>query len=128
MLNQLNYSKILGNNAELLFDKIHSAQWGRGETITSSFLLKKMVADFTDIEFEHLYDLVYFDAFAPDKQPEMWLLENFRKLYGCLNQNGVLVTYSAKGIIKRRLAEAGFSVSTISGPPGKREMIRAEKR
>ena len=73
------------------------------------------------------YDLIYFDAFAPDKQPELWTLEQFENLYQSLNEGGVLVTYSAKGEVKRNLREAGFSIERLAGPPPKRHVIRATK-
>ena len=73
------------------------------------------------------YDLIYFDAFGPDKQPEMWTKEMFAGIASVTNKNGILVTYSAKGEVKRSLIACGFDVTLLPGPPGKRQMIRAVK-
>jgi len=78
-------------------------------------------------EASEKFDVIYFDAFAPQVQPEMWTVNVFEKMYNCLNNNGVLVTYCAKGIVKRALKEVGFKIESIPGPPGKREMTRAHK-
>ncbi|KAA3157540.1 SAM-dependent methyltransferase, partial [Akkermansia sp. BIOML-A63] len=75
-----------------------------------------------------LYDIVYFDAFAPDKQPEMWEQSLFDTLYKVLNDGGILTTYCAKGVVRRMLQTAGFTVERLPGPPGgKREILRATK-
>ena len=75
-----------------------------------------------------LADVVFFDAFGPDKQPEMWTSSMFRKVADLTASGGILVTYSAKGEVRRRLIAAGFSVERLPGPPGKREMIRGTKK
>lgn len=77
--------------------------------------------------FKSRYDLIYFDAFAPGKQPDMWTLEIFKKLYDILNPGGIFTTYCAKGEVKRNLKLAGFTVKAVEGPPGKREMTVAHK-
>jgi tRNA U34 5-methylaminomethyl-2-thiouridine-forming methyltransferase MnmC len=74
-----------------------------------------------------MYDLIYFDAFGPDKQPEMWTSDKFSVISSVTNRNGILVTYSAKGEVKRSLKACGFDVTLLPGPPGKRQMIRAVK-
>lgn len=80
------------------------------------------------IEKYHYFDLVYFDAFAPEKQPEMWSEELFRHIYAAMNNNGILTTYCAKGVIRRLLQAIGFRVERLPGPPGgKREILRASK-
>ena len=74
------------------------------------------------------FDVIYFDAFAPEKQPEMWSQELFNRLYVLLNEGGILTTYCAKGVIRRMLQAAGFTVERLPGPPGgKREILRALK-
>ena len=78
-------------------------------------------------ETSYKYDLVYFDAFAPDVQPELWTEDIFKRIYTCMNNDSVLTTYSAKGSVKRALKAAGFLVENIPGPPGKREITRAVK-
>ena len=74
-----------------------------------------------------LYDVIYFDAFAPEKQPEMWSQELFNALYASTSHNGILMTYCAKGVVRRMLQSAGFKVERLPGPPGKREVLRANK-
>lgn len=84
--------------------------------------------DFTKYDFQGEYDVIYFDAFAPEKQPEMWSQELFNTLYSRLSSNGILTTYCAKGVIRRMLQTAGFTVERLPGPPGgKREILRASK-
>jgi tRNA U34 5-methylaminomethyl-2-thiouridine-forming methyltransferase MnmC len=80
-----------------------------------------------DFKSNSFYDLIYFDAFAPRKQPELWNLEVFNKLFNLTSINGTLVTYCAKGQVRRDLESAGFKVERLNGPPGKREMLRATK-
>jgi tRNA U34 5-methylaminomethyl-2-thiouridine-forming methyltransferase MnmC len=89
--------------------------------------LHKIKGDANGIEMPNGIDIVYFDAFAPDKQPEMWSQEIFNKLYAAMNEGGILSTYCAKGEVRRMMQRAGFSVERIAGPPGKREMLRANK-
>jgi len=87
----------------------------------------KMEADFTKEKLPGKYDLIYFDAFGPDKQPEMWTRKMFSGISDVTNKKGILVTYSAKGEVKRSLKACGFEVTLLPGPPGKRQMIRAVK-
>jgi tRNA U34 5-methylaminomethyl-2-thiouridine-forming methyltransferase MnmC len=95
--------------------------------ICKNFNLKKIKGDFTDKPPSGRYDLIYFDAFGPDKQPEMWTRKMFAGIAAVTNKNGVLVTYSAKGEVKRSLKACGFDVALLPGPPGKRQVIRAVK-
>jgi tRNA U34 5-methylaminomethyl-2-thiouridine-forming methyltransferase MnmC len=114
-----------------LFRQIHAAGWETETGIGPHFTLLKRKADFTEIRKENgkdRYDVVYFDAFAPEKQPEMWEQQGFDYLYAVMNSGGALTTYCAKGVIRRALQQAGFVVERLPGPPGgKREMIRAVK-
>ena len=92
------------------------------------FTLRKLEGDFTNYTFEKWYDIIYFDAFAPEKQPEMWERSLFDNLYQVLNDGGILTTYCAKGVVRRMLQAAGFTVERLPGPPGgKREILRATK-
>ncbi|MDR0745757.1 MAG: tRNA (5-methylaminomethyl-2-thiouridine)(34)-methyltransferase MnmD [Mediterranea sp.] len=116
-----------------LFQQIHAAGWEVETEISPYFTLLKKKADFTEIRKEnndnYRYDVVYFDAFAPGKQPEMWEQQGFDYLYAAMNNGGVLTTYCAKGAVRRALQEAGFVVERLPGPPGgKREIIRAIKK
>lgn len=112
-----------------LFETLHAAPWGEDVNITPYFTLRKMQEDVVRLKVENdKFDVVYFDAFAPEKQPEMWNEDVFRKLYACIHPNGILTTYCAKGVIRRLLQSIGFKVERLPGPPGgKREILRATK-
>ncbi|NDV80661.1 tRNA (5-methylaminomethyl-2-thiouridine)(34)-methyltransferase MnmD [Bacteroides sp. 51] len=122
MIAELNYSD------DPLFKQIHTAAWEEEVEISPNFTLQKKKTDFTTIHKEnhpHRYDVVYFDAFAPEKQPEMWEQQLFNHIYSITNSGGVLTTYCAKGSIRRMLQAAGFVVERLPGPPGgKREILR----
>lgn len=113
-----------------LFAALHRSAWETEQAITENFTLTKYAADMTAAGggWEAFrYDLVYFDAFAPDTQPEMWTADLFRRIFRLLSPGGILVTYSAKGTVKQALREAGFTVRRLPGAPGKHHMVRAEK-
>ena len=122
----LNYCDQLKIDKDI-FLKIHNSLWENEIELSNFFVLKKINCDFTKKLFNEKYDLIYFDAFSPSKQPEMWGLNNFKKLYNCLNINGLLITYSSKGDVKRTIKEVGFNVFSIAGPTGKREITLACK-
>ena len=119
--NQLNYPEV--NRS--LFQQIHQSVWGNPVQITPYFNLQKLAIDFADFDFPNHYDVVYYDAFAPDKQPEVWSQDLFDKLFSVMNKGGILTTYCAKGSIRRMMLKAGFAVERIAGALGKREMLRA---
>jgi len=124
-LNYGNFTPELPSDAYL---KLHDTKWEIPTVLEDTrFTLLKIPGDFTNYTFNQKYDLVYFDAFAPDKQAEMWDERLFLKLFHALNNQGILVTYCAKGEVRRRMQRAGFQVERIPGPPGKREMLRATK-
>jgi tRNA U34 5-methylaminomethyl-2-thiouridine-forming methyltransferase MnmC len=127
LVQNLNYGKVLCAREEDMFMALHEAPWNQSASITPNFTLHKMKGDCNQAELPNEIDLVYFDAFAPDKQPEMWNQELFNKLYFRMNAGGILTTYCAKGAVRRTMKESGFSVERIPGPPGKREMLRATK-
>ncbi len=127
LTNQLNYAKEIGFDKEL-FQKLHSVEWNKKISISLDFNLQKIKRSFQEVLIDSTFDLVYYDAFAPSKQPEMWTFELIKKCFAMLNPNGVFVTYSAKGQLKRDLKKAGFSVESLPGPPGKFEMVRATKK
>lgn len=114
-----------------LFQVLHQLPWKTAADVTPYFNLLKVQADARLLNEEnssHYFDVIYFDAFAPEKQPEMWSEQLFCNLYACLNEGGVLTTYCAKGIIRRLLQAVGFKVERLPGPPGgKREILRASK-
>lgn len=112
-----------------LFKLIHEAEWGRDVEINPYFTLRKIQGNLltTDLPSEKI-DVVYFDAFAPEKQPEMWEETIFHKIYLSMTSGGILTTYCAKGIIRRMMQSIGFLTERLPGPPaGKREVLRATK-
>jgi tRNA U34 5-methylaminomethyl-2-thiouridine-forming methyltransferase MnmC len=125
IISTLNHNIFAGDNGKQLFTAIHSAQWNTFQDISANFSLKKVICDITTTAPEGQFDLVYFDAFGPDKQPEMWTIEVFKKISEVTVPKGILVTYSAKGEVKRILKSCGFDIFLLPGPPGKRQMIRA---
>jgi tRNA U34 5-methylaminomethyl-2-thiouridine-forming methyltransferase MnmC len=127
MLKELNYPSFTGENGEEVFNVIHRAPWNTSCCINNNFILKKIVLDLITAELTGCYQIIYFDAFGPDKQPEMWSREIFEKIASVTAKGGILVTYSAKGEVKRNLRACGFEVALLSGAPGKRHMIRAMK-
>ena len=109
------------------FFKMHNCAWEIKTELTPNFLFQKQKKDFQEISETNLYDLIYFDAFGARVQPELWTELIFDKMYKALDKNGVLVTYAAKGSVRRAMQAVGFVVERLQGPPGKREMLRALK-
>ena len=125
----LNYP-LSGNTQNIeLFSTLHLSPWNEKIGIAPNFDLTKFSEDLNLFDFNNLprFDLIYFDAFSPDKQPEMWTLELFKKLSDQCNEEAIIVTYCAKGAVRRMMKEAGFMPERIPGPPGKREMLRGTK-
>jgi tRNA U34 5-methylaminomethyl-2-thiouridine-forming methyltransferase MnmC len=127
IISLLNHHLYTGEEGKKIYNLIHSSPWNINVNICKNFNLKKIKGDFTDEPPSGRYDLIYFDAFGPDKQPEMWTRKMFAGIAAVTNKNGVLVTYSAKGEVKRSLKACGFDVALLPGPPGKRQTIRAVK-
>ncbi len=109
------------------FEEMHLSKWGSFAEISDNFSLRKLNLKLQESSFENEFDIIYFDAFAPQIQPELWTEEIFALMYKALKSKGVLVTYCAKGTVKRALKAVGFELQSIPGPPGKREMSRAVK-
>jgi tRNA U34 5-methylaminomethyl-2-thiouridine-forming methyltransferase MnmC len=124
LVGQLNYGIHLPGCSSL-YHQLHQSLWGEDVKMTSSFTLHKTHADLRAVELVRKYDLVYFDAFAPSKQPDLWQIDVFANIFRQMNPKGILVTYCAKGSVRRMLKEVGFFVERLPGPPGKREMLRA---
>lgn len=128
---QLNYAQQLTDDEKTsLFMPLHLAPWNKGVQITPSFILHKIETDFSqpnNLNTNILFDVIYFDAFAPEKQPEMWSQPIFDKLFSLCNPNAIITTYCAKGVVRRMLQTAGFTVERLPGPPGKREILRGRK-
>lgn len=126
-LKKLNHGSFIGNDGLRLSALIADAPWGESYRICSNFIIRKITGDLEADAFEGTYDLIYFDAFGPDKQPEMWSPAIFIKIGSITAKGGILVTYSVKGQVRRNLRDAGFTTELLPGPPGKRQVMRAVK-
>ena len=125
----MNYVEELNANLHReIFEKIHESNWGENIALSDDFKLMKRKQFFEAITDENRFDLIYFDAFGYRVQPELWSTTIFAKMFAALKTNGVLVTYAARGVVKRSMIEVGFTVEKLAGPPGKREMFRATKK
>lgn len=122
----LDYTSSLSINSDL-FTSLHATPWDKQTEILPGFVLKKIQADLVTVQLEDRFDVIYFDAFSPVTQSELWTEEIFGKLYKQMNDGGILTTYCAKGIVRRTLEKVGFKTERLPGPPGKREMLRAIK-
>ena len=127
LIQQLNYTAVVSDIEKALFQQMHQAEWNTCIEINPHFKLNKLSLSLQEFSPSSTYDVIYFDAFAPEKQPELWTREMFQKLYDCLNPNGTIVTYSSKGDVKRLWREIGFEVERLPGPPMKRHMLRGRK-
>lgn len=124
----LNYCRQLNRpDLQPLFDQLHTSAWGVTQSITPFFTFKKTQAALTEFSTPEHFQIIYYDAFAPNAQPDLWTITIFEKLFNMLEQGGILTTYCSKGDVRRAMQAAGFSVEKIPGPPGKREMVRAKK-
>lgn len=124
----LNYGMVLPAKTADYWRRICDAPWNQNVELFSSFAIRKLNVDFTTWKPDKKFHLVYFDAFAPNDQPEMWQEQQFLKLFNAMYPDGILVTYCVKGIVKKALTNAGFAIERLSGPPGKRHMLRARKK
>ena len=124
---QLNYPQEIQGQNQDLFQHIHKAPWEEDFHLSANFSLYKKQVHLQDFQPVQHFDLINFDAFAPESQPELWTPSIFEKIYEWCESQAIFVTYSAKGDVRRALKNAGFSVEKIPGPPGKREMLRASK-
>lgn len=125
---QLNYpSSLNAMQWQQAFLQMHENKASEQQWITPNFRFQKILDHFQNIQIADRFDVIYFDPFAPDTQPELWEIPLLQAMYEALLPGGVLVTYCAKGIVKRNLKSVGFQVESLPGPPGKREMTRAIK-
>ncbi|MDR3129737.1 MAG: tRNA (5-methylaminomethyl-2-thiouridine)(34)-methyltransferase MnmD [Tannerellaceae bacterium] len=121
----LHYATQVWAEGAPLFEALHTAPWGQPVEITPRFTLHKVMADATACAFPPC-DVIYFDAFSPERQPELWEPGIFRRLAEVASQGAILVTYCAKGEVRRRIQAAGFDVRRLPGPPGKRHILLAK--
>lgn len=124
-LNYRHQLKCAGN--EQIFEAMHKMSWNEKQDLGNLFSLTKRRQFFDEIDDKDAFDLIYFDVFGARFQPELWTEKIFKKMFESLKNNGVLVTYSAKGSVRRAMQAVGFSVEKLPGPPGKREMLRGCK-
>ena len=124
----MNYVPALkAENESTIFEKMHQSSWEEQIILRNDFVFTKRNQFFQDIDDLEKFDLIYFDAFGYRVQPDLWSTAIFQKMYAALKPNGILVTYAARGVIKRSMIAVGFTVEKLAGPPGKREMFRARK-
>jgi len=124
----LNYvQQLQAESHSEFFQQMHTIPWEKEKAITSHFTLTKQQKLFTEITDKAAFDLIYFDAFGARVQPELWTEDIFKIMFEALKPNGILVTYAAKGSVRRAMLSVGFTVEKLQGPPGKREMLRARK-
>ena len=124
-ISTLNHGHLLANDK--LFQQIHQSDWNVTTTIHSFFHLHKYRSTLQHFSGSELFDCIFYDAFAPSVQPELWTAETFLHLFSMLSPGGLLVTYCSKSVVRRAMEAAGFRVTKIQGPFGKREMVRAFK-
>ena len=130
ILESLNYTSFLEEpDAHEEFVRIHETPWEIPHQLNPYFQLTKINADLKSfVTQDATFDVIFFDAFSPNVQPDLWTVPVFEKMFSFLRPDGILVTYSCKGIVKQNLKEAGFSIKRLPGPPGKWEMLRARKK
>lgn len=127
IIEQLNYGSLLNPTREQLFDKIHKVHWETPQEINPNFMLFKQQFDLLKDQLIGEFDLIYYDAFAPSKQAEMWQEETVRKVVECMSQEAILVTYCAQGDAKRAFRACGLKIKRLPGPPGKWHMLLGQK-
>lgn len=125
---QLNYCSILEREGlQKDFELLHECEWAKETVISANLTFKKTRANLLNFETPGTFELIYFDAFDPNVQPELWTQEIFESMFSMLRPRGILTTYSSRGTVRRGMQAAGFVVEKIPGPPGKREIVRAFK-
>ena len=123
---QLNFTELIGEEKSKLLN-LHECNWEKEHVINKFFKLTKNEIALENYTSKTKFDIIYFDAFSPEKQAELWTAEVFQNMYNLLNEDGFLVTYCAKGVVKRTMKAVGFEIVVLDGPPGKRQMTRANK-
>lgn len=125
---ELNFVEVLGRpELQAPFLQMHDAPWDMPVSLLEGFTFTKWKALFEEFDTDLRFDVIYFDAFAPNTQPELWEIPLLEKMFNVLHPGGILTTYSAKGSVKRNLKAIGFTIESLEGPPGKREMTRAHR-
>lgn len=128
-IDKLNYVQQINPDLKEVFHQLHHCQNNETIDITNEFSFTKKIMKVENYAFEKdYYDLVYYDAFSPNTQPELWNVELFEKIYYGMKKGGILITYCAKGSVKRAMKSAGFDVIGLPGPIGKREITQCIKK
>jgi tRNA U34 5-methylaminomethyl-2-thiouridine-forming methyltransferase MnmC len=128
-VHQLNYvEKLNAHDFSTIFEAMHTFTWEDTHPLSKNFNFTKLLMDFTHLNFKNEFDVIYFDAFAPEAQPHLWEVDMMQKMYDALKTNGILTTYCAKGSVKRAMKTVNLTIEKLAGPPGKREMTRALKK
>ena len=127
IIKKLNYVSEIGEEYRKIFDISHSIEFDKKNNITENLIFLKSKKSLENVKLDGGYDIIFFDAFAPSKQPSIWIKENLEKIYSNMNNKSVLVTYCSSGQFKRDLKSIGFNVEVLPGPKGKKEMVRAFK-
>ena len=125
---QLNYTNEFLEQDKLVFNQMHQQEWNKEGQVSYSFTLTKHLCLLEEFTSQQKFDIIYFDAFSPSEQPELWTEQMFKKMYDLLHEKGVLVTYCAQGQMKRNMKQVGFKVQSLPGALGKREMTRGVKQ
>lgn len=126
-IDAMNFASKINSNKADTFSAIHQLNWEVKNQVSDNFYLTKRNQFFQDVNDKECFDIIYFDAFSYDVQPELWSEAIFKKMHTALKTNGILVTYACRTIIKQTMISAGFRVEKLPGAPGKREMLRAYK-
>jgi len=126
-IDAMNFASKIDSNKTNIFSTIHQLNWELKNQVNDNFYLTKRKQFFQDINDKDCFDIIYFDAFSFDVQPELWSETIFKKMHTALKSNGILVTYACRTVIKQAMISAGFRVEKLPGAPGKREMLRAYK-
>jgi tRNA U34 5-methylaminomethyl-2-thiouridine-forming methyltransferase MnmC len=125
---QLNFPRLLNApQFDDIFKLLHTVNWEEKYLLTNNFTFQKRLLDFKKITYTDDFDIIYYDAFSPESQPELWESDILQLMFDALKIEGILTTYCAKGSFKRALKSVGFQIENISGPKGKREITRAIK-
>jgi tRNA U34 5-methylaminomethyl-2-thiouridine-forming methyltransferase MnmC len=123
----LNYTEQVSNSSNINLQSLHDCKWNESIELHPKFSFEKHHTSLQEFNFDKSLDLIYFDAFAPSSQPELWEEDIHKKIYDALSPGGVLVTYCAKGSFKRMLKSLGYTLENLNGPNKKREMVRVTK-
>lgn len=129
IISQLHFETPLASSGQNYFEALHAAPWEQDVSVSDHFIIEKRQVDLPALETlgDSQYDIIYFDAFSPARQPEMWSMPVLQKVASAMKLNGLFVTYCAKGQLKRDLKSLGLALETLIGPPGKKEMVRATR-